>query len=394
MDEKYQQFTLFNAIPIGICIINNNFEIVFWNKQLEIWTNILAKDIFNKKLTDVFPNLNNSKYIVPITSVLNGGPPVVFSTQLHKSFFPSFLPDMQPRLLHTTVSHWKCVLTGEIFGIISVEDYTYLSYRIKEHKRMRDEALKEVEMRKKVEEELRQSEQKLRELNATKDKFFSIIAHDLKNPIGAFKNVLELLYENFNDFTKEEILEFIEPLKESSTQLFSLLENLLLWSRAQTGRIQIEPIEFDIVDLIRQNINLLQLQAANKQIKIEMDVPERIFVLADINSITTVLRNLISNAIKFTKPNGKIVVSATSKNNFAEVCVEDTGVGMSKETMEKLFRIDVHHTSLGTANEKGTGLGLIVCKEFVEANGGQIWVESKEGKGSKFYFTIPLAQIN
>ncbi|MGC8748024.1 MAG: ATP-binding protein [Candidatus Kapaibacteriota bacterium] len=394
MDEKYQQFTLFNAIPIGICIINNNFEIVFWNKQLEIWTNILAKDIFNKKLTDVFPNLNNSKYIVPITSVLNGGPPVVFSTQLHKSFFPSFLPDMQPRLLHTTVSHWKCVLTGEIFGIISVEDYTYLSYRIKEHKRMRDEALKEVEMRKKVEEELRQSEQKLRELNATKDKFFSIIAHDLKNPIGAFKNVLELLYENFNDFTKEEILEFIEPLKESSTQLFSLLENLLLWSRAQTGRIQIEPIEFDIVDLIRQNINLLQLQAANKQIKIEMDVPERIFVLADINSITTVLRNLISNAIKFTQPNGKIVVSATSKNNFAEVCVEDTGVGMSKETMEKLFRIDVHHTSLGTANEKGTGLGLIVCKEFVEANGGQIWVESKEGKGSKFYFTIPLAQIN
>ncbi|MGB9770546.1 MAG: ATP-binding protein [Candidatus Kapaibacteriota bacterium] len=394
MDEKYQQFTLFNAIPIGICIINNNFEIVFWNKQLEIWTNILAKDIFNKKLTDVFPNLNNSKYIVPITSVLNGGPPVVFSTQLHKSFFPSFLPDMQPRLLHTTVSHWKCVLTGEIFGIISVEDYTYLSYRIKEHKRMRDEALKEVEMRKKVEEELRQSEQKLRELNATKDKFFSIIAHDLKNPIGAFKNVLELLYENFNDFTKEEILEIIEPLKESSTQLFSLLENLLLWSRAQTGRIQIEPIEFDIVDLIRQNINLLQLQAANKQIKIEMDVPERIFVLADINSITTVLRNLISNAIKFTQPNGKIVVSATSKNNFAEVCVEDTGVGMSKETMEKLFRIDVHHTSLGTANEKGTGLGLIVCKEFVEANGGQIWVESKEGKGSKFYFTIPLAQIN
>ncbi|MGB9912347.1 MAG: ATP-binding protein [Candidatus Kapaibacteriota bacterium] len=393
MDEKYQQFTLFNAIPIGICIINNNFEIVFWNKQLEIWTNILAKDIFNKKLTDVFPNLNNSKYIVPITSVLNGGPPVVFSTQLHKSFFPSFLPDMQPRLLHTTVSHWKCVLNGEIFGIISVEDYTYLSYRIKEHKRMRDEALKEVEMRKKVEEELRQSEQKLRELNATKDKFFSIIAHDLKNPIGAFKNVLELLYENFNDFTKEEILEFIEPLKESSTQLFSLLENLLLWARAQTGRIQIEPIEFDIVDLIRQNINLLQLQAANKQIKIEMDVPERIFVLADINSITTVLRNLISNAIKFTQPNGKIVVSATSKNNFAEVCVEDTGVGMSKETMEKLFRIDVHHTSLGTANEKGTGLGLIVCKEFVEANGGQIWVESKEGKGSKFYFTLGSNQL-
>lgn len=389
---KHQQFTLFNAIPIGICVINKEFTIVFWNKQLEIWTNIKAEDLIGKNLLEAFPNLNNPKYIVPIQSVLEGGPPVVFSTQLHKSLFPSYLPNMQPRLLHTTVSHWVCLLDKKNYGIISVEDYTYLSYRIQEHKRMRDEALKEVERRKKAEEELRQSEQKLRELNATKDKFFSIIAHDLKNPIGAFKNVLELLYTNFDEFTKEELLEFIEPLRESSNQLFTLLENLLLWSRSQTGKIQIEPIEFDIVDLIKQNISLLKLQAENKSITLEAKTPERIFVLADINTITTVLRNLISNAIKFTNPGGKIVVSATVQDNFAKVCVEDSGIGMSKETIEKLFRIDVHHTSLGTANEKGTGLGLIICKEFVEANGGKIWVESEQGKGSKFFFTVPLTK--
>jgi signal transduction histidine kinase len=257
---------------------------------------------------------------------------------------------------------------------------------------MRDQALEEVERRKKVEEELRKSEQKLKELNATKDKFFSIIAHDLKNPIGAFKNVLELLYENFNEFTKEEILDFIEPLKESSIQLFSLLENLLFWSRAQTGTIQLNPIEFNISDLIKQNIQLTRLQADNKQISLIQNTPERLLVYADINSITTVLRNLITNAIKFTHPGGKIVISAKSTNGYAEICVEDNGIGMSKETIEKLFRIDVHHISLGTFNEKGTGLGLIVCKEFVEANGGKIWVESEEGKGSKFYFTIPLSQ--
>lgn len=387
-------FELFNAVPIGICIIDRDFVIVFWNKQLEIWTDVSFEKVCGRKLTEVFPHLNQPMYTTPISSVLTGGPPVVFSTQLHKNFFPSYLPNSQPRLLHTTISNWKCKLNNEILGIISVEDYTYLSYRIKEHKRMRDQALQEVELRKKAEEELRESEQKLRQLNATKDKFFSIIAHDLKNPIGAFKNVLELLYNDFESFTKEEILEFIEPLQESATQLYSLLENLLLWARTQTKSLQIAPIEFNISDLVHQNISLLKLNAENKKVQLSADVPERLLVFADMNSITTVLRNLITNAIKFTNPNGRVLVSARKKEGFAEVCVEDTGIGMSKETMEKLFRIDVHHTTLGTANEKGTGLGLIVCKEFVEANGGRIWVESEEGKGSKFFFTIPTSRIS
>jgi len=392
MEGKYPQFEIFNSIPIGICIINVNFQIIFWNKQLEIWTNIKPQDIIGKKLFESFPHLNSPKYIIPITSVLNGGPPVVFSTQLHKSFFPSFLPNMQPRLLHTTVSHCTCSLLNEKFAVISVEDYTYLSYRIKEHKKMRDQALEEVERRKKVEEELRKSEAQLRELNATKDKFFSIIAHDLKNPIGAFKNVLELLYENFNEFSKEEILEFIEPLKESSIQLFSLLENLLIWSRAQTGKMQLEFVEFNLIDLIKNNISLFTLQADNKQIELLTQIPQKLMVFADLNSINAVIRNLINNALKFTFPGGKIIVTAIEQEDFALVCVEDNGIGMNDETKSKLFRIDVHHTSLGTAQEKGTGLGLIICKEFIEANGGKIWVESEEGKGSKFYFTVPLTK--
>ncbi len=391
MDKKYQQFQVLDAVPIGICIINKEFKIVYWNKQLEIWTSLTFDELFDKKITDVFPNLNNHKYLIPISSTLNGGPPVIFSTQLHKNFFPSFLPNLQPRLLHTTVSSFKCKFSNELFGIISVEDYTYLSYRIKEHKKMRDQALKELEHRKIIEKELRISEQRLKELNATKDKFFSIIAHDLKNPLGAFKNVLELLYENFADFNKEELLEFIEPLRESSKQIFSLLENLLFWARTQTGAIQIQPIDFNIRDLIVQNISLLKLQAENKNIEIYSDCPNDLYVSGDINTLSTVIRNLISNAIKFTHPGGKVIVSAKEIKDFVVICVEDTGIGMSKETMDKLFRIDVHHTSLGTADEKGTGLGLIVSKEFVEANKGKIWVESEKDKGSKFYFTVPLS---
>ncbi len=391
MEQLTNQFKLLDAIPIGICIIDKTYKIIFWNKQLEIWTNIFSQNIITKNLFEAFPHLNSPKYIIPMSSVLNGGPPVIFSTQLHKNFFPSYLPNMKPRLLHTTISHYKCLVDNEIYGIISVEDYTYLSYRVQEHKKMRDQALDEVERRKKAEEELKKSERQLRELNATKDKFFSIIAHDLKNPIGAFKNVLELLYENFQDFTKEEILEFIEPLKDSSNQLFALLENLLLWARTQTGKIQLEPIEFNLADLIKSNVSLLKFQAENKQIDLSYQAPGQLMVFADFNTINTVIRNLINNAIKFTPKGGRIIVTATNQDNNALVIVEDNGIGMSEETISKLFRIDVHHTTLGTAQEKGTGLGLILCKEFVQANGGQIWVESEEGKGSKFFFTIPLA---
>ncbi|MGQ9819705.1 MAG: ATP-binding protein [Candidatus Kapaibacteriales bacterium] len=390
MEIFTKKFAIFDAVPIGVCVIDPNFKIILWNQQLEIWTNISKSDITGKILYEAFPNLNSPKYIIPIKSVLDGGPPVIFSTQLHKNFFPSFLPDNEPRLLHTTVNSYYCFETKIRYSIISVEDYTYLSYRIQEHKKMRDKALQEVERRKVIEAELRKSEQQLREVNATKDKFFSIIAHDLKNPIGAFKNVLELLYESYNDFTKEELIEFIEPLNDSAKQLFNLLENLLLWSRAQTGRIEKNPETFNLYELIKQNINLLKLQAENKNITLTNEVNDQIEVFADMNMITTVIRNLINNAIKFTPNGGRITITAMTQNDFATVCITDTGIGMSIEDQQKLFRLDTHHTNLGTNKEKGTGLGLIICKEFVEANGGRIWVESKEGEGSRFCFTIPL----
>lgn len=392
MEIATKKLVIFDAIPIGVCVIDPNFKIIFWNQQLKIWTNISKNEITGKILYEVFPNLNSSKYIVPIKSVLEGGPPVIFSTQLHKNFFPSFLPDNEPRLLHTTVNAFYCFENEIRYAIISVEDYTYLSYRIKEHKKMRDKALQEVERRKVIEAELQQSEQQLRELNATKDKFFSIIAHDLKNPIGAFKNVLELLSESYDDLSKEELIEFIEPLKDSAKQLFNLLENLLLWSRTQTGRIAKNPEKFNLYELIKQNINLLKLQAENKNITLTYEGSDQIEVFADMNMITTVVRNLINNAIKFTPNGGRITITTTRQNDFAIVCIADTGIGMSLEDQQKLFRLDSHFTSLGTNNEKGTGLGLIICKEFVEANGGKIWTESKEGKGSKFYFSIPLNQ--
>lgn len=229
----------------------------------------------------------------------------------------------------------------------------------------------------------------LEELNRTKDKFFSILAHDLKNPIGTYKNMAELLADNVDSFEEEERNELFELMKKSSRKLVELLENLLTWSRSQRGIIPYSPGEVDPRIIIEDTVNLLRLQAENKSINISMDIEEGLTVFADANMLTTILRNLISNAIKFTPNGGKIIVGLRDAVVSNEFFVSDTGMGMSPEIIGKLFRIDVNPSTLGTQKEKGTGLGLILCREFVEKHGGTIRVDSSKGAGSTFVFNIP-----
>lgn len=229
----------------------------------------------------------------------------------------------------------------------------------------------------------------LQELNATKDKFFSIISHDLKGPLNSLTSFSGLLINYFDSLSKEEIQTLAKDLDKSLKNLFALLENLLEWSRSQTGAIEFKPEAFNLSELIQQNIDLLNAQARTKEITLEYSNAQQVMVMAHKNSVTTVIRNLISNAIKFTPKGGTITLSATKSNEEALISVSDTGVGMSKEVIDKLFRIDAKHSTKGTADEKGTGLGLVLCKDFVEKNNGSIGVQSEEGKGSTFYFTLP-----
>ncbi len=231
--------------------------------------------------------------------------------------------------------------------------------------------------------------QELKELNATKDKFFSIIAHDLKNPFNTLMGFAELMLENLKDYSQEKLKEFIGILYETSKQSYALLENLLEWSRSQTGRIQMNPESIDLHDLTEENITLLSNLAAKKKINLVNDIKPVSLVKADANMVRTVIRNLISNAIKYTHEGGSIKVYATLKNNLYELSVSDTGIGIKPENIEKLFRIDFNFSTHGTADETGTGLGLILCKEFITKNSGEIWVESEFGKGSTFRFTLP-----
>ena len=242
--------------------------------------------------------------------------------------------------------------------------------------------------RKKAEETLREQEVKLRELNAQKDKFFSIIAHDLKSPFNSIVGFSELLMEQINENNYNGIDEYAKIIGQSSKQAMDLLMNLLEWSRAQTGRMQFKPENFDLVELVGENMMLFGLIAAQKAISISKVLPNELIIFADKQMISTILRNLISNAIKFTNQGGEIAISAEKTAKEIFISVSDNGMGIAPERLEKLFSIGKSDSTLGTNKEKGTGLGLILCKEFVESHGGKIWVESKQGKGSTFYVTL------
>lgn len=247
----------------------------------------------------------------------------------------------------------------------------------------------DIEDKHKIDEILKNNEKRLQELNKTKDIFFSIIAHDLKSPFNSIIGFSEVLTEQIKEKNYEGIEEYAELICGSSKRAMDLLLNILEWSRLQTDRIGFVPIIQDLNDLVDSAINLLSGAASQKSMLIQKDIPKGILINADKAMIETVFRNLISNAIKFTPSGGKILVSTkVDADNFI-ISVSDNGIGINENDIQKLFRIDECLSTYGTENERGTGLGLILCKEFVEKHGGKIWLESEVGIGSTFFFTLP-----
>ncbi|MDM8541252.1 hybrid sensor histidine kinase/response regulator [Desulfococcaceae bacterium HSG9] len=229
----------------------------------------------------------------------------------------------------------------------------------------------------------------LQEANAAKDRFFSIIAHDLKGPFNSLLGYSDFLLNYWENYTNEKRKNFVKTINQQSNRLFRMLENLLNWSRMQLGKMEHQPAKIKLYLLSEPNLLLLKPQAEKKKIKLYSDIDKDTSAYGDSNMISTVIRNLISNAIKFTHPKGEIRITCQEDGDFRKITVSDTGIGIADENIVKLFRIDGHFSTYGTEKESGTGLGLILCKEFVEKNGGKLWVESEEGKGSKFSFTVP-----
>jgi len=242
-----------------------------------------------------------------------------------------------------------------------------------------------------AEEALKESEVRLRELNATKDKFFNIIAHDLRNPFTSLLGSTELLNENFREMDGDKVAELIRILNDAAKRGYAILQNLLDWSRSQTGMMPFNPEKLNLKRIVDENIYYLKLSSEEKKITLTSEVQRDLNIIADRNMIHTVFRNLLGNGIKFTPTYGTVVVSATHQNNEATISIKDTGIGIPEDKINELFRIDTKYTRPGTNMEQGTGLGLKLCKEFVEMQGGKIWVKSSMNKGSEFIFTIPLS---
>lgn len=244
---------------------------------------------------------------------------------------------------------------------------------------------------KKLSARLEKSEKELLKANAGKDKFFTLIAHDLKSPFNGLLGIAEILSENFDELPSEKSKKLILELKKSVTNVYALVEGLLSWAQIQTGKMEYRLEKTNLFKLAGKVTEQLETSAKNKKITLEQNIGENTFAVADEKSVSTVLRNLISNAIKYTKPEGLVKIEAVKKEDYIEITVEDNGIGIKPETLKKLFTITEKVSEPGTARETGTGLGLILCKEFVEKNNGKIWAQSEPEKGSRFVFTLPAA---
>ena len=248
--------------------------------------------------------------------------------------------------------------------------------------------VQDITKRKRNEEQVIKYAEELKNLNAAKDKFFSIISHDLRSPFNSLLGLTEFLTHSYSEMNPSEIKNSILNIYNSAQQVYNLILNLLEWSMLQSGRLTVEKSVINLAELGIEIMNLYKEGANNKKLELINNMNENILIYADKYMIDTIIRNFVSNSIKFTNPGGKIIIKGVINGDNAEVSVTDTGIGISPENQKNLFRIDEQFRRDGTANEKGTGIGLILCKEFAEKNGGVLWVESEEGKGSRFSITV------
>jgi len=331
-------------------------------------------------------NLNAAKMLEIERNKLIGNDIITYISPDDRGIFHSFIKNVfdssvKQSIELTVINKYKRLFTVLLEGI-------QLQDSIESNQKCQI-AVIDLTERKKAEDSIKKYSEELKKLNATKDKLFSIIAHDLKSSLQVLLSSSKLLSTDIENLSHEEIIYISRESNIVLKNLFKLLENLLSWSMLQRDMIKYNPGDLDLNYEVNKIIESYKPVASIKNISLENNVDEKTFVHADDDMLQRVINNLIANAIKFTNTGGRTTVSSVTKDDLIEVSVEDTGIGIKPEISSKMFNIETLFSTKGTAEEKGTGLGLPICKEFVERNGGRIWVESELGKGSKFTFTLP-----
>jgi len=361
-ETKFKE--IINQINDGIAVFNEQGKIVIWNKGIEKITGLKSTEVIDQNMADIQYQL-----FVPYTREKSS----VQSTL--KSIIEFEKPEFFNRFINDEIVAQN---TKEIRNVQSIifpvkfDDFNLFCAV------MRDVT------------EIKKYEKQLLQLNANKDRFITILAHDLKNPFNALLGLSELLAKNIQTYDQERNVNLANIIYQTSRRTYKLLEELLLWAGAQSGKIPFAPQKINFIDICTKTVEALESNSSSKNITINYSIHDEIYLFADSNMLKTVMRNLVSNSIKFCKSGSTIEISIAENLEKATITILDNGVGIPEDIKGKLFDISQNHTTLGTDEEKGTGLGLIICKEFVEKQGGNIWFESELGKGSKFCFTIPL----
>ncbi len=341
-------------------------------------------------ISDEWVDIGNRKF-VPFSALQAGN----YTFKVRGSNNDGVWNNKEISLQITVLPPWWKSIYAYIFYLAFIILSVVIFVRVRERKLKQDKNILEqkvLERTLRIKEQnqvISSKNQELRELNSTKDKFFSIIGHDLGNQFNIIVGFSEMLVSDFRNMDAKKIEHHLTNIFNSSRLSHELLNNLLTWAKIQTKAIKFNPEEFDIRSKIVESVDFLEGAYTKKNIKVDVTAKEEVRVFADANMFSSVVRNLVANAIKFTHPHGRITIEIRKRENECEVIVSDTGIGIPEENIAKIFRIDSNHSTLGTNGEKGTGLGLILCKEFIEKHNGKIWVESVEGKGSRFIFTLP-----
>lgn len=384
--EKFSVVT--ESIPNAILIFQNNKVIFANNAAIEI-TQLTKKELFRQinsleiihpgdlgKLAEVIKNFNDreiEKDEFEIKIIVKGN---------------------NEKWLHCIIK--RIFLSRVPSALVTIYDITEQKKSEMEKERFIEELQASRDLIEQNAEELSElnrllgdSEKKLKRLNSDKDKFFSIISHDLRSPFNSLIGFSDILANEIDDLSKTEVTSFASSINIASKNLLALLNSLLEWSRLNNGKMKYQPEKINLNEIAEEILTLLSGNAIQKNIHLDKNIPDNTLVFADRKVIYSVLQNLVSNAIKFSYKNGVVVICAKEENDCFTISIRDNGMGISERDIKKLFRIDVHHSTRGTENETGSGLGLILCKNLIELNKGCIRVESKIGEGSTFYFTLP-----
>jgi len=354
-----------------------------YDKKLIIYTIAFTLFSFNLIYFLQYPNLDPAILNLVISTNPNG--------QVYKSIYLLFfgllllhIPDLVNRMIirHAEIAEEKN--QSEMRLTLEMKENEYIEEKL-QYAKLINEQLNEKN------EQIASRNEKLKEMNATKDRLFSIIGHDLKNPFTVLISLSQMINDQLDNLDTEDLRKSLNVIKNASNQGFALLDNLLDWARSQTGEIKFTPVTFELNESVREVLVQIGSLSERKQVKIKNNIQNAEVITADQNMIQTIFRNLISNAIKFSRPGGLIVLDATfdKSTNKTLITITDQGVGITEENRSKLFDIKTHQSTKGTMQESGTGLGLLICKEFIEKHGGNIHVNSTIGEGTQIIFDLP-----